>query len=109
MNESQAKQLGRLITSRRMQRGLSVRGLGRESGLSAASIARLEEGRYSRPGADRLIAIAGVLGIDPEEMNKTTGGYLASRLPSTRTYFRAKHGMKHEEIDRLIGDLNIEK
>ena len=109
MNESQAKELGRLITSRRMRRGLSVRGLGRETGLPAASITRLEEGRYSRPGADRLIAIAGVLGIDPEEMNRLTGGYLASRLPSTRIYFRAKHGMKHEEIDRLLGDLNIER
>lgn len=108
MNESQARDLGRLITSRRMKLNLSIRVLERGTGIPKAWIAKFEAGGYRSPGMDRLFAIALALGLDPEEMNAASGGYLASRLPSTRAYFRAKHGLKHEDIDRLIDQLDIE-
>lgn len=107
MNESQARDLGRLITTRRTKREVSARAIERATGIPKTWVRNLEEGKYRNPGVDRLLALALVLGIDPEEINQVTDGYLALRLPSTRTYFRAKHAMDHEDIDRLIDHLDI--
>ena len=107
MNESQAKMLGRLITSRRMKRNQSIRDVEHYTGIPIAWLARVEAGLFLKPGVDRLFVVAEKLDIDPDEINQLTGGYLANRLPAPRAYFRAKHGLRHDEIDQLIDRLNI--
>ena len=83
MNESQAKELGRLLTSRRKNQGLSIRDLEHYTVIPVAWLARVEAGRFLKPGVDRLFTVAAKLGIDPEEINRVTGGYLAARTDSS--------------------------
>ncbi|MBK8295494.1 MAG: helix-turn-helix domain-containing protein [Solirubrobacterales bacterium] len=101
MTDQQAKDLGRLITTRRTAAGYSIRDIEHYTRIPVAWLARVESGTYLRPGVDRLFTVAAKLEIDPEEMDQETGGYLSTQLPSTRAYFRAKHGMKHKQIDRI--------
>lgn len=108
MNKSQAKKLGSLITTRRIQKNRSIRDVEHYTGIPMAWLARVEAGRFLKPGVDRLFVVAERLDIDPEDINRVTGNYLANRLPEPRAYFRAKHGLRHDEIDRLIERLNIE-
>ena len=49
-----------------MRAGLSMRGLARRSGLSAAQISRIEAGEVERPAAETLVKLAKALDRDAQ-------------------------------------------
>ena len=57
-------EIGNLVCSRRGQLGLSQAQLARLAGLSRATINQLERGSLKDLGAAKLIALAGMLGIE---------------------------------------------
>jgi transcriptional regulator with XRE-family HTH domain len=59
--------LGARIRSERLRRGLTVRGLARDIGVSASLISQIETER-SRPSVSTLYAITAALGISVEEL-----------------------------------------
>jgi transcriptional regulator with XRE-family HTH domain/quercetin dioxygenase-like cupin family protein len=82
--------VGERIREERMRRGLSVRGLARNVGVSASLISQIETGR-SRPSVSTLYAITKALDISLEEVFDTseaapeeasTSGPVVGRLPS---------------------------
>ncbi|MGA2471282.1 MAG: helix-turn-helix transcriptional regulator [Solirubrobacteraceae bacterium] len=101
MTERQAKQLGTLIRKARETAGLKYRQLAELTGLPLTWLAYLEAGRSLEPLADRLALLAEVLEIDPAEIDRVSGDYLAESLPTVRTYFRSKGKATEAELDEL--------
>ena len=62
----QAPTLAEVIREARVRARLSMRELGRRSGLSAAQISRIEAGEVERPVAETLVRLAKALGRDAQ-------------------------------------------
>jgi len=101
MTEDQAKKLGAVIRSARELKGLSLRRLETETGISLSWLVYLEAGRSLEPLPDRVARIAELLEIDPAKIDKVSGNYLARSLPTVRTYFRSKGKATKAELDEL--------
>jgi transcriptional regulator with XRE-family HTH domain len=101
MTEAQAKQLGQLFRRTRLTKKLSLRQLDELSGASYGWIRRLERGLAAEPSPSKLTAVARVLGIPPERIDRITRGHVSSSLPPIRTYFRAKYQLTTEEIQQI--------
>ncbi len=71
--------VGDRIRSERLRRGLSVRGLAREVGVSASLVSQIETGR-SRPSVSTLYAITKALGISVEDVFDTAGAAASTRV-----------------------------
>src|SRR5690606_10331650 len=59
--------LGRRLREEREKRGVSVRGLARDVGVSASMVSQIETGK-SQPSVSTLYAITTVLGVTVEEL-----------------------------------------
>src|SRR5690606_8196441 len=59
--------LGRRLREEREKRGVSVRGLARDVGVSASMVSQIETGK-SQPSVSTLYAITTALGITVEEL-----------------------------------------
>src|SRR5215470_5307720 len=59
--------LGSRIREERTRRGVSLRGLARDVGVSASMISQIETGK-TRPSVSTLYAITSVLGVSIEEV-----------------------------------------
>jgi transcriptional regulator with XRE-family HTH domain len=64
--QEQEQTLAELTKEARMRAGLSMRGLARRSGLSAAQISRIEAGEVERPAAETLVRLAKALDRDAQ-------------------------------------------
>jgi transcriptional regulator with XRE-family HTH domain len=64
--QEQEHTLAELTKEARMRAGLSMRGLARRSGLSAAQISRIEAGEVERPAAETLVRLAKALDRDAQ-------------------------------------------
>src|SRR6266576_2515635 len=64
--EEQVPTLAELTKEARMRAGLSMRGLARRSGLSAAQVSRIEAGEVERPAAETLVRLAKALDRDAQ-------------------------------------------
>jgi transcriptional regulator with XRE-family HTH domain len=64
--QDQVQTLAELIREARVRARLSMRELGRRSGLSAAQISRIEAGEVERPVAETLVRLAKALGRDAQ-------------------------------------------
>jgi transcriptional regulator with XRE-family HTH domain len=62
--EDQAQTMAEVTRGARVRAGLSMRGLARRSGLSAAQISRIEGGEVERPVAETLVKLAKALDRD---------------------------------------------
>ena len=71
--QEHAQTLAGLIREARLRAGLSMRELGRRSGLSAAQISRIEAGEVERPVAETLVRLAKALGRDAQLLLVFTG------------------------------------
>jgi transcriptional regulator with XRE-family HTH domain/quercetin dioxygenase-like cupin family protein len=67
MASSDLPSLGRRIREERVKRGVSLRGLAREVGVSASMISQIETAK-SRPSVSTLYAITSALGMSIEEV-----------------------------------------
>lgn len=84
--------LGPWLKAQRMQRGLSLYGLAKASGVDRAAILRLERGEHEQPRPETLTRLADALGVNPADLY-AAAGYTAKRaLPSFRPYLRTKYG-----------------
>jgi transcriptional regulator with XRE-family HTH domain len=101
MTEQQAQQLGALIRSAREAKGIGVRELSTEMGLPHSWLSYLEAGRSLEPLPDRVAMLAEMLEIDPADIDRVSGDYLAQSLPNVRTYFRSKGKATQAELDEL--------
>ena len=69
--------VGDRIRAERLRRGLSVRGLAREVGVSASLVSQIETGR-SRPSVSTLYSITKALGISVEDVFDTAGATVST-------------------------------
>jgi transcriptional regulator with XRE-family HTH domain len=102
MTQSQADELGDLISRARLKAGLSIRQLARNVGAHHSWIGYLEQGRYLDPAPQHLAKIAQVLSIPVDRIERLTAGALQAGLPEPRVYFRAKMSMTPEETERIM-------
>ena len=73
MSPGNVPQMGERVRVERARRGLSVRGLAREIGVSASLISQIETGK-SQPSVSTLYAITTALGISVEDLFDASGG-----------------------------------
>jgi transcriptional regulator with XRE-family HTH domain len=97
----QAQRLGALIATARTRKGLSVKGIANQLGVSHGWFSELEHGRFVDPSPDRLARIAEALDIEPGKIDRITKGSVAQSLPGMQTYFRAKYDLTPEQIERV--------
>jgi transcriptional regulator with XRE-family HTH domain len=101
MTEEQARTLGRMVKQARHMRGLTLRELDELTGVSYGWLALLEKGQIPSPAAGKLTAVADVLDIPPERIDRLTRGKVARGLPTIRTYFRTKYQLTPQEIAQI--------
>jgi transcriptional regulator with XRE-family HTH domain len=64
--QNQVQTMAEVTREARVQAGLSMRGLARRSGLSAAQVSRIEAGEVERPVAETLVKLAKALDRDAQ-------------------------------------------
>jgi transcriptional regulator with XRE-family HTH domain len=106
MNDSQAAKLGRLVAEARTRKGFSLRAAAEIAGVPFLWLSRVEHGAFNQPAPERLTRLAEMLEIDPERLDRVTGGHLSSSLPGVRTYLRSKYELTPEEIDQIEQTVN---
>src|SRR6478736_2825351 len=62
--QDQVQTMAEVTREARLRAGLSMRGLARRSGLSAAQVSRIEAGEVERPAAETLVKLAKALDRD---------------------------------------------
>jgi transcriptional regulator with XRE-family HTH domain len=67
------RHVGRAISGARTLAGLSIRELGRRTGVSAAQLSRIEAGRVRQPSIDTLVAVATAVGRSPKALLIVSG------------------------------------
>jgi transcriptional regulator with XRE-family HTH domain len=67
------RHVGRAISDARTLAGLSIRELGRRTGVSAAQLSRIEAGRVRQPSIDTLVAVATAVGRSPKALLIVSG------------------------------------
>lgn len=105
MGISNLHQLSQQLRHERARAGLTIRQLASASGLTPATVSRLESGQIAKPQPDHLQRLARAFGIDVEELYATAGYLAVSGLPELAPYLRAKYGLtpeKADEIDRYM-------
>lgn len=112
MTESQAKQLGTLITRARERKGWSIRQLARETAADPAWVLKVERGNSRSPEPELLTKLADALDLDPKRLDRITGRHLSKSLPEMRAYFRALHSdltdADIEKVEALVAELHDE-
>jgi transcriptional regulator with XRE-family HTH domain len=103
----EAQQLGRYVSQFRKLRGLSVRGLASEAGVSSSFVSQLENGRTNASVAS-LRKLASALGVTPAELldgkNGHTRGILRAEdrphlpLAGADKYVLSKPPMRNLEV-----------
>src|SRR5438105_6110684 len=71
--------LAGVIKEARVRASLSMRGLARRSGLSAAQVSRIEAGEVERPAAETLVKLAKALDRDAQLLLVFAGHIVGSR------------------------------
>lgn len=92
---------GRYLRQTRQARGLSIRQLGAESGVSFAFIARLESGEYEKPGHEYLTKLARALDVPEQDLLALAGYTFPEGLPGFEAYLRTRYDLPEEAIDQL--------
>jgi transcriptional regulator with XRE-family HTH domain len=95
------KQLGKAIKARRTAAHLTVRGLAEQSGLTPATISRIETGQIDSPRPDHLLSLATALGTDLEDFYALAGYTMPTGLPELRPYLRSKYNLPDHAVEQL--------
>jgi transcriptional regulator with XRE-family HTH domain len=106
MKPQQAADLGAYLRQARSNKDLSTRALAALVGVDMATIVRVERGEFASPRPDTLKAMAEALGLPLADVFAMADYVIASELPSTRPYMRAKYpdlpDAAVEQVDRYI-------
>lgn len=101
MTRTQAANLGHLVARARHKKGLSLRQIEEQSGLSRSWLGGLEQGRSRTIDSERLARLADVLDIPAARINRVAGGAMRKALPGPRAYFRAKYDLTADEAAQV--------
>ena len=93
--------LGRVVTQARLERGWSIRELGKRSGVHYSHIAALEKGGVRRPAPDILRKLAQSLQLEIEDLYVYAGYTIGDALPGLEPYLRARYDMAPQAIAEL--------
>lgn len=98
MNSLNTRRIANLLRAEREKRGLTVRDVARRSGVSAATLSRLERAQLAKPDSDKLRAVARVLGVSESDLF----GIPETELPTFRPYLRSKYrDLPAEAVDEI--------
>jgi transcriptional regulator with XRE-family HTH domain len=100
LSPQQAKELGRRLSARREELGLTVRDVERLAGVDDATVARLENGLIADPRPPTVRAICDALDLVVADVYPLAD-YPGS-LPNFRPYLRTKYrGLPAEAVEQL--------
>jgi len=103
MPESDLNQLRTALQRARAISGLSLRQVAERSGLTKATISRLENGQIASPKPDHLQRLARALEVDVEDFYAAAGFMTPTGLPGLQPYLRTKYGLGTEAASRVEG------
>ena len=108
MTPEQAKQLSRMLRSKREAAGLSVNEVARRAGVDAGSVSRIERGQIPSPTARTLLALGEVLDIPASDLFTVAPWATPEELPTIRPYLRTKYHLPDDamqEIERHFAEV----
>ncbi len=85
------KTLGQMILQARERAGLSLRNLEAITGISRATLNRLELDQVDDPSADTLLRLADALELNSDDLFILLGYEPSTDLPSLTPYLRSKY------------------
>jgi transcriptional regulator with XRE-family HTH domain len=91
MEEKNRIRLGKLLRKRREALGFSSRKLEELSGVTGATILRIEQGEFASPAPDKLARIADALRIPLEDVYAVAEYAAPRQLPNLSPYLRTKY------------------
>lgn len=100
-NDNTANQeFGAGLRAMREEAGVGLSELARRTGLARSHLYRLEDGTSAAPTVETVNAIAEALDVDPEDIYDLMWQTLGTghELPTTATYFRARHNLDDDQI-----------
>ena len=101
MSPNDQQGLGDELRRRRAAAGLTVRGLAERSGLTPATVSRLETGQIDTPKPDHLQRLARALDADIEDLYALAGYAMPEGLPEFAPYLRTKYGLPDQAVAQL--------
>jgi len=102
MDEQQARELGRILRSKREDLGYSLRRVAELSGVPNNTILHFEQGRIGAPAPDKVARVAASLGLSLADVYAVAGWAIPGDLPHFRPYLRTKYdGLSPEDIDAI--------
>lgn len=102
MKPERSQQLGQVLKTGRVARGMSTHRLAKEAEMDQATIVRLEAGSIVAPRPDKLARIANVLGLSAADLFAVAEYTVPSDLPTLRPYLQTIYsGLFDEDLDRI--------
>jgi transcriptional regulator with XRE-family HTH domain len=91
MDEKNRRRLGKLLRDHREALGLSTRQLEAITGITGATIVRIEQGEFAAPAPDKLARLADALGIPLADVYAVAEYSAPKQLPTLKPYLRTKY------------------
>ena len=101
MGTTQFDSLGQALLYYRRKAGLTIRQLAIISGLTPATLSRLEMGRIAKPRPAYLQQLARAFEIDVETLYALAGYLMPEGMPELQPYLRTKYGVSGKEAEQL--------
>jgi len=102
MDREQAKKLGGYLQQARQAKALSLMGLSELTGVTDATISRIETGAFRAPAPDKLAQIAGALELPLADVFALAEYAVPADLPSFTPYMRSKyHDLPDEAVEQI--------
>jgi len=92
MDQKQANRLGAFVTAARTAKGMSKAAVAAAAETSAATITRIEQGKFAAPRPDKLARIARALDIPLADIFAAAEYSAPADLPNFSQYMHAKYG-----------------
>lgn len=101
MSPKDQQKLGDELRRLRAAARLTVRQLAERSGLTPATVSRLEMGHIDTPRPDHLQRLARALDADIEDLYALAGYFMPEGLPEFEPYLRTKYGLPDQAVAAL--------
>lgn len=106
--QSKSGGFGPAVRAQRLEKGLGLRELARQVGMSATYLSKVEREEFKPPAEDKVRAIAQILGEDPDRL-LALAGRVASDLPQIirtnpegmASFLRAARGLSPADMRQL--------
>lgn len=94
-------ELAETIKTKRIELGMSVRGLGKITGIDNSTLIRLEQGKHF-PKPENLVKLSAALKLPLADLYHLSGYEIPNELPSMIVYLRSKGELPVEAQDELV-------